>query len=117
MWPNSGNTNFHLHLKPGIDSKFTCGGSGLNWTQKIFTWSAEEINAVKKIEFQVVNKDETSNGLVLKLIIDDTEVAVLDNNITDPYETEPGEIVHLRLQGGNGTSNFTVKSIDWEPAE
>lgn len=117
MWPNSGNTNFHLHLKPGIDSNFTCGGSGLNWTQKIFTWSAEEINAVKKIEFQVVNKDETSNGLVLKLIIDDTEVAVLDNNITDPYETEPGEIVHLRLQGGNGTSNFTVKSIDWEPAE
>lgn len=117
MWPNSGNTNFHLHFYADKESNFTCGGTGLNWTQKTFTWTSEQTNAVKKIEFQVVNKEEGTDALVLKLIIDGEEVAVLDNNITDPYETEPGEIVYFRLHTTEGASSFTAKSITWEPIE
>ena len=44
MWPNSGNTNFHLHFYANKESNFTCGGSGLNWTQKTFTWTSEQTN-------------------------------------------------------------------------
>ena len=117
MWPNSGNTNFHLHFYANKESNFTCGGSGLNWTQKTFTWTSEQTNVVKKIEFLVVNKEEDSNALVLKLIIDGVEVAVLDNNITDPYATEPGAPVYFRMHTTNKASNFTVKSITWEPVE
>lgn len=117
MWPNSGNTNFHLHFYANKESNFTCGGSGLNWTQKTFTWTSEQTNVVKKIEFLVVNKEEGSNALVLKLIIDGVEVAVLDNNITDPYATEPGAPVYFRMHTTNKASNFTVKSITWEPVE
>ena len=117
MWPNQGNTNFHLHFKAGLVSNFTCGGSGLRWTQKTFTWTAEQTNAVKRIEFIVENKEEGSNILVLKAIIDGEVVAVLDNNITDPYATEPGAPVYFRLHSSNKASSFTVKSITWEPAE
>lgn len=116
MWPNSGNTNFHLHFYADKESNFTCGG-GLAWTQKLFTWTAAQTNAVKKIEFLVANKEEGSNELFLKLIIDDVEVAVLDGNITDPYATEPGAPVYFRLQTAGKGSSFTVKSITWEPME
>ena len=79
--------------------------------------TSEQTNVVKKIEFLVVNKEEGSNALVLKLIIDGVEVAVLDNNITDPYATEPGAPVYFRMHTTNKASNFTVKSITWEPVE
>ena len=117
MWPNQGYTNFHLLFKAGLVSNFTCGGSGLRWTQKTFTWTAEQTNAVKRIEFIVENKEEGSNILVLKAIIDGEVVAVLDNNITDPYATEPGAPVYFRLHSSNKASSFTVKSITWKPAE
>lgn len=117
MWPNSGNTNFHLHFYANKASNFTCGGSGLKWTSKTFTWTSAQTNVVKKIEFLVANKEEGTNALALKLVIDGVEVAVLDNGITDPYATEPGAPVYFRLHTTNKASGFTAKSITWEPVE
>lgn len=117
MWPNSGNTNFHLHFYADKESNFTCGGSGLKWTSKTFTRTSAQTNVVKKIEFLVVNKEEDPNALVLKLIIDGVEVAALDNGITDPYATEPGAPVYFRLHTANKASVFTTKSITWEPID
>lgn len=110
--------NFHLWLCANTESNFTCGG-GLNWTQQKFTWSTEQVNAAKKIELIVDYKEGNSDYLILKAIIDGTVVATLDNNIMDCYATGddskyPGQTLHVRLHG-NGC--YTVKSIDWEPAE
>lgn len=73
----------------------------------------------KKIELIVDYKEGNSDYLILKAIIDGTVVATLDNNIMDCYATGddskyPGQTLHVRLHG-NGC--YTVKSIDWEPAE
>lgn len=122
MWTDFGKQpNFHLHFKAGAVSNFTCGG-GLNWTQKTFTWTPEQVNAVRKLEFLVDYKEGNSDLLVLKLIIDGEEVAVLDNNIQDCYKTGddanyPGQTVWLKMHNASPDANFVVKSITWEPIE
>lgn len=122
MWTDHGKQpNFHLHFKPDATSNFTCGG-GLNWTQKTFTWTTEQINATRRVEFLVDYKEGAPDYLVLKLIIDGNEVATLDNNIKDCYQAGddaqfPGQTVWLKLNGGDGSANFVVKSITWEPIE
>ena len=122
MWTDYGKQpNFHVHFKPDVVGNFTCGG-GLNWTQKTFTWTTEQINAVRKVEFYVIPKEDNPEYLILKFVVDGVEVAVLDNNIKDCYlagddANYPGQTIWLKLNSGDGTSNFVVKSITCEPIE
>lgn len=122
MWTDFGRQpNFHLHFKADAISNFTCGG-GLNWTQKTFTWTAAQVNAVRKLEFLVDYKEGNTDLLVLKLIADNKEVAILDNNIKDCYKSGddanyPGQTVWLKPHYRTAEANYIVKSITWEPIE
>lgn len=119
-WPNDGNTNFHLHLKPNLESNFTCGG-GYAWQQKTFKMTTEECNAIRQIVAEVNYKPEDRNYLAIKLLFDGKEVAVLDNNIKDVYATENNtyfpQVIYYRLQTGAEDSRMHVQSMLWEPID
>ena len=121
-WPDSGNTNWHLHLHAnGENSNFTCGGTGLYYTEYFFSLSTAEVNAIKQIIIEVAEKEDQPGYLVLNLYFDGEIVATLDgNSISDNYGTgsmEPGQPTYIRLQSPSANSNFVLKSLTWEPAE
>ncbi|SHE43799.1 Putative binding domain-containing protein, N-terminal [Bacteroides faecichinchillae] len=123
-WPNidwTSTPNFHLHLKPNKESNFTCGG-GYNWTQKTFTMTTEECNAIRQIVAEVTYKPGSTDKLIIRLLFNGEEVAVLDNNIQDIYAFGDDnqycpQTIYYRLQAGAEDSSMHVNSMTWEPIE
>lgn len=120
MWPNKGNTNFHFWLRSDAPCQYTCGGSGFAWQQKTFKLTAEQVNAIRKIDFYVENDLDNAGKLRLRLVIDGTEMAVLGNK-SNCYEEDPdnnpGQMVNLQITVAEPDDYYVIKSITHEPAE
>ena len=120
MWPSKGNTNFHFWLRSDAACQFTCGGSGFAWQQKKFSLSEEQVNAIQKIELFVEDDPENVDRLRIRLMIDGTEMAVL-NNKSNPYvldpDNNPGQTMNLQITVANPGDYYVIKSITHEPYE
>ena len=121
FWPNAGDTNFHLDLLANKEGNFTCGGHGYNWEQANFTYSVEEIKAIRKIEFIVEDDPDHEGMLRIRLLIDNVEKANLKNkeNVYAPGAANPcnGQNIFVKLYPGNENNYITIKSMTYTPVE
>lgn len=119
MWPNVGNSNFHLWLRSDVASQVTCGG-GFEWEQKKFSYTAEELSAIRVVEFFVEDDPENVGKLRIRLLIDGIEKAILKNK-TNVYNTapnnNPGQIVNLQLFDTDSGNYYVIKSITHTPVQ
>ena len=119
LWPNVGNTNFHVWLRSDRNSQFTCGGSGFAWEQKQFKLSNEEFNGIKKVDLFVEKDPANAGKLQIRLMINGEEMAVLTNK-SNPYleapAQNPGQIINLGLFDAPAEDFFVVKSITHTPS-
>lgn len=117
MYPNVGNSNYHLYLQSNNNCDFTCGGSGFSWEQTTFALTAEQIAAIRKIEFFMEDDPEHAGKLRIRVVIDGKEVANLKNKsncfVEDPANN-PGQIVYIQFPTVEEGSYYTVKSITHE---
>lgn len=121
MWPNAGNTNFHFWLRSDAATQFTCGGAGFAWQQLKPTFTVDEVNAIKKIEFFVEDDPDNAGKLRIRLCIDGVDKGILANK-NNPYlsgaATEPGQIINVQAQGTPDAGNYyIIKSVTYEPYE
>lgn len=117
MYPNVGSSNYHLYIQSNINCEFTCGGSGFSWEQATFPLTAEQIAAIRKIEFFVEDDPEHDDKLRIRVVIDGKEVANLKNKadcfVEDPANN-PGQIVYIQFPTVEEGSHYIVKSITHE---
>lgn len=120
MWPPAGNTNFHFWLRSDVPSQVTCGGSGYSWEQQKFSFTTEELNAIRKVELFVEDDPENAGKLRIRVSVDGIDKAVLKNK-TDPYLTDPsnnpGQTMNLQLFDTDPGNYYVIKSITHVPAE
>lgn len=117
MWPNQGNSNFHFWLRSDAASQVTCGG-GFEWQQKTFSYTTQELNQIRTVEFFVEDDPANAGKLRIRLLVDGVEKALL-NNKTNIYETNPnnnpGQIINLQLFDTNPGNYYVIKSITHTP--
>ena len=119
MYPKKGETNFWFQLQSHKACTFQCGG-GFSWQAVKPTFTTDEVNAIRKIEFYVENDPKDIGKLQLRLLVNDIE-KVLFNNKANVYEIDPdnnpGQLIHIDYTPATANDYYIIKSITYETEE